>query len=595
MEFEYDLGLNVLQRMLSKGLLSLLCDELECMSYNVNLDLVLRFFDKYPNLKKVSIWSNTEKTTYSQRNLNKLTNLIEEKRIIFYHVPENINSIHAKIYVFKKDSHIKFLAIGSPNLSDHSNQNFESIIYIQDETDSKSIWNEIPKIFRDLNIFPNNSPPIQLHSSGFDENEMNLKFLEGLWEHQKAALNWLATKRFSIVNIPPGTGKTEIAFRYLQYLFEEDQELTSIVLVPTLTLIDQWKERLERVSISNSEMGTTLGELSAYFADPGHHVLVTLYSRFFDKYRDYQKKAKILKPNVLLILDECHNTYGHLNDLLNFRELIESFGGKVYCIGLSATIDSFREQEVTDFIDLMGGKENRFEISLQSFYTHWNNLNSTSVLKPIRYRPTKYFLSDKEMDEYREYSKKIAIEMSKKTIAGKNDGSAAVNRARWLRGLQGGIASLENYIIAHMDSFSDRSTIIFVQTNEIAERLQRFIIRQPGWSPEASIYIYDSTKDKDYLSYALNQFRKNLGFCLISEKMLSEGFDLPKVDQIILYGSDRSPRDWIQKVGRAMRFDKRDPNSIADIIDIVFCDNNGKTLSMEIERYECLTAIGQTG
>jgi superfamily II DNA or RNA helicase len=146
-----------------------------------------------------------------------------------------------------------------------------------------------------------------------------------------------------------------------------------------------------------------------------------------------------------------------------------------------------------------------------------------------------------------------------------------------------------------MDSFSDRSTIIFVQTNEIAERLQRFIIRQPGWSPEASIYIYDSTKDKDYLSYALNQFRKNLGFCLISEKMLSEGFDLPKVDQIILYGSDRSPRDWIQKVGRAMRFDKRDPNSIADIIDIVFCDNNGETLSMEIERYECLTAIGQTG
>jgi hypothetical protein len=37
-ELEHDLGLNVLQRMLTKGLAGEKCDELECMSYNVSLD-----------------------------------------------------------------------------------------------------------------------------------------------------------------------------------------------------------------------------------------------------------------------------------------------------------------------------------------------------------------------------------------------------------------------------------------------------------------------------------------------------------------------------------------------------------------------------
>jgi superfamily II DNA or RNA helicase len=152
---------------------------------------------------------------------------------------------------------------------------------------------------------------------------------------------------------------------------------------------------------------------------------------------------------------------------------------------------------------------------------------------------------------------------------------------------------LQQYVMAHLDSFAKRSTIVFVQTNAIAARLQSFITSQPGWNPEASIYIYDSYHEDDYRSYALEQFKRHFGFCLISEHMLSEGFDLPKVDSVILHGSNKSPRDWIQKIGRAIRYDPADPDSVADIVDVVFCDSIGEPLDLERERYECLTAISQ--
>ena len=593
MKIEKDFGLNVLQRMLGKGFEEYGCDELEFMSYNVNLDLVIKLLNKYKNLKKITIWSNSDKILFSNNNRNELVDKVEKERIFFHHIPENANSIHGKIYFFKKEGTPIFTAIGSPNFTGHSNQNVEFLLYIYDIETINLIAEDIPKIFQSLNLFPESRIPVQLFSVDSKGTIIDPKFLSGLWKHQIATLEWLASRKSSIVNIPPGTGKTNIALRYMQYLFETNENITSIVLVPTKTLIDQWRNRLDGISISNLEWGTSLTNLGSYFASPNHRVLITLYSRFFDQYVEFLNKCRIMKPNVLLILDECHNSYGHLDTLQNFRKLLEAKGSDLYSLGLSATIDSFRVDQVNNFIELFGGSENRFEITLQSFYAQWNDINQTPVLKPIEYKALKCELSDSEMEKFKEFSKKIAIEMQKKSLDGENLG-AAMQRAKWLRSLPAGIAVLENYIISNIYEFANTSTLVFVQTNEIAEKLQQLITRHPAWNPEASIYVYDSTRDEEYLSYALNQFKNNKGFCLISEKMLSEGFDLPKVDRVILHGSDTSPRDWIQKVGRAMRYNKSYSDSIANIIDIVFCDTNGDPLRMEFERYQCLSAISQS-
>ena len=577
--------------MFSKAFEDLQCNEMECIAYNVNLDLVLRLFDKFPSLSKVNIWSNTEKITFSPKNKAKILEFVDKKKIIFSHISENETVIHCKLYNLKKDGETKFVAIGSPNLSEGCNQNFEALLYVYDKSACQKIWANVPKMYEDLETTPIHEAPKELYQTPTAEIPLDTKLVEGLWAHQKAILAWLTNKQFSIINIPPGTGKTEIAFAYLRYLFSANKNLSVLVLVPTTTLIKQWIDRLKKINISGLEWGTTPANLGSYFANPNHKVLVTLYERFFNQYEEYQRNIKIMKPNLMLILDECHNVYGHIEDLREFRRLSQSFGSNEFIIGLSATIDSFKTWEVSDFVDYMGGSQNRFNISLQSFYSHWNNLNPTPVLKPIRYTPIQYRLEPSEMEKLSEFGRKIAIEMGRTTMSGSNETTAAIQRARWLRGLSGGVDALKDYLTLNIDSFSNRSTIIFVQTNEIAEDIQKFITSQHGWNPESSIYVYDSTRYKDYLSYAMTQFNKHLGFCLVSEKMLSEGFDLPKIDKVILHGSDKSPRDWIQKIGRAIRFDTNDPDSVAEVVDIVFCEPNGNPLSLENERYQVLKSI----
>ena len=592
-ELEHDLGLNVLQRMLTKGFDDAKSDELECMAFNISLDLVIELFKKHGFLNKITIWSNSEKMTYSPQNFGKLQDLMDEGKLAFFNIPENVAYVHAKLYLFKKQGEAKFLAVGSPNLTEYSNLNFECLVYLDDKTKCKEIWESIPRIYLKLNLTPTKEIPIKAPEVGNIEVKIDPNLLANLWKHQIEALLWLQNKQSSIVNIPPGTGKTKIAFTYLRHLFSKDPDITAVVLVPTTTLLTQWRNLLDLSEIPNLEWGTNLSNLGSYFADPAHKVLVTLYSRFFDQFREYCKKVKILKPNLLLIFDECHNSYGHIGDLQEFESFIQRFGASLHSIGLSATIDSFRVDEVKDFINLMGGGNNRFEISLPRFYSYWNKLNPTPVLKPIKYVPLKYKLTLAEMEEFKNLSKNVAIQMGKVTVSGNNEPTAAIKRARWLRSLPGGVLVLKDYISSHIDGFADKATIVFVQTNEIAERIRDFLTSRSGWNKEASAYVYDSSKNEEHLNHSFERFKKNLGFCLISEKMLSEGFDLPKVDRVILHGSDKSERDWIQKIGRALRFDIKNKDSIAEIIDIVFCEPNGNPLLLEQERYETLLSINQ--
>jgi hypothetical protein len=246
--------------MLTKGFVGEKCDELECMAYNVSLDLVLRLFKEFPSLKSISIWSNAEKITYSTEHYKELENLMKLKKLAFFTIPENLTLIHGKLYLFKKEGQIKFLAVGSPNLSEYSNLNFESLFYLT--SNCEAIWNDIPRIYADLSLIPKTDLPIKRSPIKTSDSKIDPKLLSSLWKHQTEVLIWLEDKTSSIVNIPPGTGKTKIAFTYLRYLFGKDADLTSVVIVPTITLLNQWRKLLDEANIPNLEWGTDLNDLA---------------------------------------------------------------------------------------------------------------------------------------------------------------------------------------------------------------------------------------------------------------------------------------------------------------------------------------------
>ncbi len=64
------------------------------------------------------------------------------------------------------------------------------------------------------------------------------------------------------------------------------------------------------------------------------------------------------------------------------------------------------------------------------------------------------------MTEYNRLTRFIHIEQGQKYI--KNDeGTAAIRRANWLRGLEGGINVLQTYLRSNLQILSKKSTIIF--------------------------------------------------------------------------------------------------------------------------------------
>ncbi|MHA1228059.1 MAG: DEAD/DEAH box helicase family protein [Candidatus Hodarchaeales archaeon] len=592
MDKEYKFGLNVLNDFLSYIFNDLRCEILDCMVYNANLDFALRTLNKYKTLRKIRIYANSSNFTYQKGNQKTIQDAINDGIIEIYHVSQDDAIIHAKLYRGWRSDETIIGALGSPNFTNHSNQNIETLLILHDRELVDSIWSEIPNIYYKLGLSERSNIPVSILEQFDMTPTVDPKYLEGLWAHQKAIFEWMVKRNNSIINIPPGCGKTKIATAFIQYIFDTESNPTILVLVPTRTLIDQWLNRLSMEGIQGFELGTDLSNLGRYFANPSGKALVTLYSRFYDLYPQYCSKMRIVKPSVLIIADECHNLYEHLREFEDCNKKLRQAKIKAFNLGLSATIESFKRDKVARYIELMGGENNRYSISLTAFYAHWNDLNPTPSLKEIIYIPIKYRLSEEEMKRYKKYSQLVGIQSGfVSPTDDEQEFSAAIKRASWVRSLRGGVNALIDYLDSHIETVNRSNMIIFVQTNEIAEEIRDYITSHPGWDDSSSAYIYDSTRNDKYREYALEQFRKNKGFCLISERMLSEGFDIPKISGVILHGSHRSERDWIQKIGRAIRFDKEQPEAIANIIDIVFCDPNGEPLPIESERYETLKSI----
>ena len=95
--------------MLKKGFEVEKCDELECMAFNISLDLVLRLFEKNDHLKKITIWSNSEKINYSPDKYEKIVSLLKNRKVTFFNIPENVAYVHAKLYLLKKRAKLSFL------------------------------------------------------------------------------------------------------------------------------------------------------------------------------------------------------------------------------------------------------------------------------------------------------------------------------------------------------------------------------------------------------------------------------------------------------------------------------------------------------
>lgn len=347
---------------------------------------------------------------------------------------------------------------------------------------------------------------------------------------------WLdAGKRGTIV-LPTGSGKTLIAVAAISEL-----KTPTIVVVPTLDLVEQWQRVLTR------EFDAKIGAYGG-----GENVLQPITVSTYDS--AYLRAEELGNRFGLIVFDEVH----HLPSA-GFRHIAEMFASP-YRMGLTATYE--REDGLhNDLPRLVGGKV--YELSVQ--HLAGRHLSEYDLEK---------LYVDLTLEEKEEYERQYRIftnYLLKRNIAirtprdftkfiMRSGREPAARQALLARNKAMDIAlnsqmkleALKNILLDQ----PAEPTIIFTQHNKLVHRIaQKFLI---------PCITYMTPKDER--KEVLDNFREGRYRLIVTSKVLDEGVDVPDATQAIILSGTGSSREFIQRLGRILR--KREGKR-AKLIEII--------------------------
>ena len=125
------------------------------------------------------------------------------------------------------------------------------------------------------------------------------------------------------------------------------------------------------------------------------------------------------------------------------------------------------------------------------------------------------------------------------------------------------------------------NSIIFCHTKKQAQSLGKYVHNHTS---RYSNY-FDEGADRNNLL----RLGKDLD-CVLSCHILSEGIDIPSLENIFILASPSDRRETIQRIGRCLRTDKRNPNKEANVIDFIVHNNvEEEPLKADKERLDWLS------
>lgn len=396
-------------------------------------------------------------------------------------------------------------------------------------------------------------------------------------EYQKQAFeNWKANRQRGLFAMATGTGKTITSLNCLLQIYFSNRYYKAIILVPTVTLVDQWErecwkfhfEHIIKISSKNREWKSQLTTLSIserLSTDPteNNYIIISTYRSFSDPIV-FDKINVLPRKRVLLIADEAHNMGAkRIKDLLPKVNILRR-------IGLSATPERQYDDEgnkaVNDFFGVEG-LNYTFEYSMEEAIEN-------GVLCRYEYYPHLIELTDPEMDAYTELTEKISnyLKVNGDDASFKNDKiltalllkrkrivHKAVNKKEKFREiLQNRYDSKGNlkYTLVYVPEgnepdypdYSLKDTVGAVDEDHLIDDYTEIV---SGISKEITVKEFTSgSKDRDYI---LNQFADGKLDVLTSMKCLDEGVDVPRSEMAIFCASTGNPRQFIQRRGRILR------------------------------------------
>jgi superfamily II DNA or RNA helicase len=275
------------------------------------------------------------------------------------------------------------------------------------------------------------------------------------------------------------------------------------------------------------------------------------------------------KKDTLFIFDEVHGA--------GSNSFVENLTGRIspyrYRLGLSATPEREYDDEGNNFIQTEIG-EIIFTFSLEDAIRK-------GILCEFDYIPLPYVLTEEEKAK----KKKIIAAFNAKKEAGEDvdETEMFTQLARINKIAIDKIDEFESFISHNTELL--KKSIIFVQEMEYGIKLQDVLVK---YTDRYHTYYADDEKSN------LDDFAEGRIDCLLTCKKISEGIDISSVTNIFLFASDRSKLVTTQRIGRALRLDKKNPNKKATVIDFILDDFTENDNNADQDRKEWLTKLSET-
>lgn len=401
-------------------------------------------------------------------------------------------------------------------------------------------------------------------------------------DYQKQAFeNWKSNGQRGLFAMATGTGKTITSLNCLLEIYKRKGYYKAIILVPTITLVNQWEEECRKFHFDNvikvfskntdwqDEVGRISMDENYGINKDESYVIIATYASFAR-----EKTFKLLnnfdQRRVLLIADECHNM-GSSTMLNRLKEI--RYGRR---IGLSATPERQFDDRGNRLLRKFFGVNDKytFEYSMEEAIQN-------GVLCKYEYYPHLIRLTPTEMDEYVEISHKLAkyFNFAKGSFDKSDDilTRLLIKRKRIVHKAFNKIGAFKDIISERFAQNGNlKYTLVYVPEGNKPDYLS-------GWEDfdlmdtieddseadhlinlytKAVFDLDDSITVRKFISgqkdhqELLDDFASGKVQVLTSMKCLDEGVDVPRSELAIFCASTGNPRQFIQRRGRVLRTHK---------------------------------------
>lgn len=359
-----------------------------------------------------------------------------------------------------------------------------------------------------------------------------------LRDYQNKALDqWLVAGKRGVLVLPTAAGKTFIALKAVDLL-----KIQTLIVVPTLDLIDQWKKRVREC------FGVEAGVVGG-----GENIVRMITISTYDS--AYAQAAYLGNNFMLLIFDEVH----HLASP-GYMQIAEMFFAP-YRMGLTATYE--RSDQRHSLLPLLVG-DPVYSVSVEA-------LTAEKHLSDYTYERVAVALTEQEQQIYEEnmtifkdylaskrivlYSAAVFRRFIMSTGRDTQAREALLARNKALKVAVNSEAKLD-LLAEKIETYKHEKILIFTLYNDLVYTIsKRFLI--PA--------ITHKTPREERREILAN-FGNGKYTVIVTSQVLDEGIDVPDASVGLMLGGTGSKREFIQRLGRLLR---RKDGKIAKLIEII--------------------------